>query len=531
MSDAPLPASASEPEVDLRFRSRAGQAWERLWREAPGAPTYWLTRFLVLRLLGLVYLMAFLSVVNDGRALIGGRGLLPVGDYLERIADRAGGRWAGFLELPSIFWIGHGDGALLAAGLLGLALSAVVLAGYANALMLLVLWALQLSVANVGQTFYAFGWEMQLAETGFLCAFLCPLLDGRPFPRRAPPLIVVWLLRWLIARIMLGAGLIKLRGDPCWTDLTCLDYHFETQPVPGPLTPLYHALPRWAHKLGVLFNHLCELVAPVFAFGPRRARHVAGALFLALQLVLISSGNLSFLNWLTIVPVLACFDDGLLGRLLPALLVARAQRARAAAAPSRPQRVAVAALAVVVALFSVEPVLNLFSGHQLMNASFDRLNLVNTYGAFGSVGRERLELIFEGTRDEVLTADTRWEPYEWKCKPGDPDRRPCLMSPYHYRLDWLIWFAAMGDPGEYPWAVHLVARLLEGDRATLDLLARDPFAGAPPRHLRVELYRYRLAPLRAAPTWQRTRLGEWLPPLARDDPRLQGFLRRQGWAP
>src|SRR5439155_12920183 len=201
-------------------------------------------------------------------------------------------------------------------------------------------------------------------------------------------------------RIMLGAGMIKLRGDPCWRDLTCLYYHYETQPIPNPLSRRLRFMPHWFHQAGALFNHLSELVAAWFAFGPRVARHVAGTILLAFQVFLILSGNLSFLNWLTIVPILACFDDSLLGRVLPRRLVARAERAAADAKTSRVQQVAVAALVAVVAVLSVAPVENLLSRRQAMNTSFERLELVNTYGAFGSVGRERREIVFEGTQDE-----------------------------------------------------------------------------------------------------------------------------------
>jgi Lipase maturation factor len=502
--------------------------WARIWQD-PGKNGHWLTRFLVLRLLGLIYLMAFLTWVNQGPALVGRDGLTPATHYLGRWAQELGSRGAGFLQAPSIFWIADSDRVLFGAGWLGIVLSLLVLGGYANALVLLALWALHLSVCNVGQIFYGFGWEMQLLETGFLCVFLVPLLDGRPFPRRAPPLIVIWLLRWLILRIMLGAGLIKLRGDPCWRDLTCLDYHFETQPIPSPLTPWFHALPHGAHKAGVAFNHFVELVVPFFVFGPRRVRLVAGGFLLALQVVLILSGNLAYLNWLTIVPILACFDDGLWRRLLPRALRERAERAAAAAAPSTWQRRAVAALGVVVVLLSVEPVFNLLSSEQAMNTSFNRLQLVNTYGAFGSVGRERDEIVFEGTLDETIGPQTRWVAYEWKCKPGDPARRPCWMSPYHRRLDWLIWFAAMGPPQQSPWAVHLVWKLLQADRGALGLLAGDPFGGRKPRFVRATLYRYHLNPPRAKLWWDRSVLRPWLPPLSADDPDLRAFIEARGW--
>ncbi len=489
----------------------------------------WLGRFVILRLVGLVYLMAFLTLVWQGPALLGPRGLLPIDSYLADVMAEAGSRAAGFWQLPSLFWLGASDGALRAAGIVGVVLSAAVLAGYANAIVLAVLCALQISICNVGQTFYGFGWELQLVETGFLCIFLCPLVDGRPFPRRPPPRAVIWLLRWLAMRIMWGAGLIKLRGDSCWRDLSCLDFHFETQPVPSPLTPYFHALPHWAHVVGVAFNHLVELGAPFLILGPRRMRYAGGALMVALQAILIASGNLAFLNWLTLVPILACFDDGLWRRILPAALVARADAASAVAAPSRAQGLTVAVVAVGIASLSVAPVLNMLSGSQVMNTSFTRLAIVNSYGAFGTVGRERAQLVFEGTTDRTITPETKWLPYAFKCQPGDPARRPCWMSPYHYRLDWLLWFAAMGSPREYPWALHLVWELLAADAGALGLLGDDPFHGVPPHYVRVDLYRYTLAPLGGNVWWRRTRLGPWLPPLARDDLALQNYLRAEGW--
>ena len=184
---------------------------------------------------------------------------------------------------------------------------------------------------------------------------------------------------------------------------------------------------------------------------------------------------------------------------------------------------------VLLGALSVPVVLNLASGHQMMNTSFTRVPLVNTYGAFGSVGQERNELVFEGTTEPAVTDDTRWVPYEWKCKPGDPDRRPCWISPYHLRLDWLAWFAAMDAPDRHPWAVHLVWKLLNADPGALGLLAGDPFHGRRPTFVRVQLYRYRFAPRGSKAWWTRTFIGPWLPPLSRDNPELLRFLRRRGW--
>jgi Lipase maturation factor len=509
---------------------RAARGYAALLTPTPQAPSYWLTRFAILRLLGAVYLVAFLSLARQVLPLIGHDGLLPADSFLAHVGRWAGSPAAGFFRLPSVFWLGISGTALRAGAWTGVALSAVVVAGFANAPLLLVLWALYLSFVHVGQLWYGYGWEIQLCETGFLAVFLCPLADPRPFPRRPPPVVVVWLFRWLVFRIMLGAGLIKLRGDPCWRDLTCLDFHYETQPLPNPLSRAFHFLPHGLHAAGVLFNHLCELVCPWFVFWPRLARHVAGALLLLFQLFLILSGNLSFLNWLTIVPILACFDDGIWARVLPRRLVARAERAAAAAEPSRAHLAAAWALAVVVAVLSVAPVRNLLSSHQAMNTSFDPLELVNTYGAFGSVGSERDEIVFEGTRDADPEHAT-WRAYEFPCKPGDPARRPCAVAPWQWRLDWQIWFAAMTSPDEAPWTVHLVWKLLHDDPGTLSLLANDPFPGTPPRYVRALLYRYRFAPPDApgGVWWERTLLGTWLPPLSADDPRLRRFLAAHGW--
>jgi hypothetical protein len=523
----PPPIPETEQEAAAAFRD------DPIRRFLGPSATYQLTRFVVLRLLGLVYLVAFASAARQVVPLLGHRGLLPAGALLTREIESAGSRTAAFRQAPTLFvWISASDQALLGVCWVGTLLSLAVVLGVTNAVVQLALWALYLSLVQVGQIFYGYGWEIQLLETGFLCAFLCPLGTIRPFPAWAPPPAVIWLLRWLVFRIMLGAGLIKLRGDPCWRDLSCLFYHYETQPIPSPLSPFFHALPRSVHRASVLFNHLVELVVPWFAFGPRRARHVAGSLLVAFQVLLILSGNLSFLNWLTIVPALACFDDGALGRLLPAAIRGRVLARAKGAGPSRLARRVSYVLAALVAVLSVQPIENLFLPEQAMNASFDRLYLVNTYGAFGSVGRERFEVILEGTADAVIDEHTRWQAYELPCKPGDVRRRPCLITPYHYRLDWQMWFAAFTGPDRQPFFVHLVYQLLRGDREPKRLLAVDPFPDRPPRYLRAELYRYRFAAPGAGSGawWERTWAASYLRPVAMDDPALLRFVDAMGWA-
>ena len=219
--------------------------------------------------------------------------------------------------------------------------------------------------------------------------------------------------------------------------------------------------------------------------------------------------------------------------MLPRRLTNRAARAAETAQPSRVHEGFVAALAIVIALLSLNPVANMLSSNQIMNTSFNPLHLVNTYGAFGSVGRERHEIVFEGTEDAVISERTHWREYEFKCKPGDPLRRPCIVSPYHHRLDWQIWFAAMSVPEEHPWTVHFVWKLLQNDTGTLGLLANNPFPNQPPRYFRAELFQYEFAPpgnLEGA-WWKRRPLGLWLPPLSVESPALRRFLAALGWLP
>src|SRR5438132_2719451 len=494
-----------------------------------GGNSYWLTRFIILRLLGFVYAIAFLVAAQQLVPLIGQHGLTPANHFLASIQSHLGSRSAGMLRVPTLFWFGLSDNGLSIFAWTGFGLSLVVLAGYANAILLTVLWAMYMSIVHIGQVWYGYVWETQLLETGFLSIFLCPLLDARPFPKRAPPVLVIWLFRWLGFRIMIGAGLIKLRGDPCWRDLTCLYYHYETQPIPSPISRYLHFAPHWFHNIETAWNHFIELVVPWFSFAPRTARHIAGVLLITFQIFLIISGNLSFLNYVTIIPFLACFDDTFCRRILPKSLVRRAEEAAQQAKPCRVQNAVGIALSILVAYLSIAPVLNLVSNRQVMNSSFDPLDLVNTYGAFGSVGKERYEIIFEGTDDALITGDTKWNEYEFEAKPGDPNRRPPFIAPYQPRIDWQIWFAAMASPAEYPWTLHFIWQLLHNDRGTLSLLANNPFPTSPPRYIRVRLYRYHFAPIGDPAWWKREPIGEWLPALSIDDTEFRRLLGAMDW--
>jgi hypothetical protein len=511
---------ATEGEVD---------AWRPRWLAASGQATYRLTRFVFLRFLGLIYTVAFAVACNQLVPLVGHHGLLPADQFLPRVKETLGGE--AVMRLPTLFWFGASDAALSAVSYAGFALSLLVLGGFANAIILFLLWLLYLSIVQAGQLFWGYGWESLLLETGFLAVLLAPPLDPRPFPaEESPPRVVVWLLWWLVFRLMLGAGLIKLRGDECWTQLTCLVTHYETQPLPNPLSRYLHQLPLFVQKGSVLFNHYAELVAPFLLFCPRRFRQWGALSIVAFQVLLIVSGNLSWLNWLTITIALACFDDRAWLRVCPARWRTKLEPLAAQHPLSKARRRTVTTYAVIVGVLSLNPVLNMVSPSQRMNSSFDPLYLVNTYGAFGSVGRERYEIILEGTNDDDLEI-ARWQAYEFRCKPGRVDRPPCVVAPYQYRIDWQMWFAAMSDYRHDPWVAHLIYKLLLGQPSTLSLLASNPFPARPPKYIRADLYRYEFTNLgeASAQYWKRTRAGVFLPAVSAMDPALLDFLDRYGW--
>jgi hypothetical protein len=491
--------------------------------------SYWLTRFMILRLLGIIYAVAFLVLINEIVPLIGSEGLTPLNIYVKEIKNALGSTGAGFMRLPSLFWFFDSDTSLLTFAWIGFILSLVVVAGYANVPILAILWFLYMSFVHVGQEWYGYGWEIQLTETGFLAIFLCPLLDMRPFPKHPPPFPIIVLFRWLIFRIMIGSGLIKIRGDEIWRNGTALYYQFETQPIPGPLSRWFHFLPRAVLKMGVWFNFLAELVAPLFVFWPRVARHIAGVVIVLFQISIILSGNLSFLNWLTIVPALACFDDGFWSKILPAALVKRAKIAEENAVPSRPMLTTAWVVTALVALLSIQPAFNLISPAQVMNTSYDPFDLVNTYGAFGTVGQERLNVVFEGTEDENPNDSSDWKPYIYRGLPVLLNKRPPQIAPYQLHLDWQMWFASMATPQEYPWTYNLIWKLLHNDPKITSLFASNPFKDKPPKYIRAELYRYSFAKPGNAKGlwWKREKLGNWIQPLSMNDTTLIDLLKTE----
>lgn len=478
---------------------------------------YWLTRTLFQRGLALVYFIAFLNALLEFKPLLGEHGLLPVPQWIKFVA---------FRESPSLFFWAPRDWAFTTAAWAGLVLSGLVLTGVAerystwiSAAVWAALWILYISFVNVGQTFYAFGWEPILLEAGFYSIFLGA-------SRAAPQVITLILLRWLCFRVMFGAGLIKLRGDPCWRDMTCLDYHYETQPMPNPLSWYFYWAPEWTHHAGVWFNHFAELIVPFGYFLPQPVATIAGIITIAFQATIMASGNLSWLNLLTIVLAIPMLDGRLLAHIIPI-------QAPPLHPSAMPHRVVAGALAVMVVWLSIKPVRNMLSPRQVMNTSYNALHLVGTYGAFGGITRTRYEVIVEGTDDTNPTPASQWREYEFRGKPGDPRRCPPQIAPYHLRLDWLMWFAAMSDYTSHPWFVHCMGKLLEGDPATLGLLRTNPFPDHPPAYVRALLYEYHFTKPadhgRTDAWWTRQLAGSYFPAVSLETPAFRDVLEQQGW--
>ncbi|WP_158863116.1 lipase maturation factor family protein [Leifsonia sp. AG29] len=464
---------------------------------------YTISREILERGVAALFLIAFLSAVNQFPALLGENGLLPVPRFLRLAYAR---------RQPTLFRWRYSDRLLLAVAWTGAALSALIVTGalqlapsWVFVPVFLVIWFLYLSIVNVGQTFYGFGWESLLCEAGFTVAFLGAW-------DTAPPITVIVLLRWLVFRLEFGAGMIKMRGDRSWRDLTALYYHHETQPMPGPLSRSAHLLPRWWHRLEVLGNHAAQLVVPWLLFLPQPVASIAAAVVVLTQLWLVATGNFAWLNWITIVLAFSAVSDGAWSWLLGGPV-------GGIGSDTVPLWFGVVALAVSVFLvvLSWYPLKNLFSRRQLMNASFNRWHLVNAYGAFGSVTKERYEVVVEGTADDPEDRAAEWREYEFKGKPGDVSRTPRQFAPYHLRLDWLMWFLALGSR-DSPWFEVLLLRLLEADRATLKLLRGDPFGGARPRAVRARVFLYRFADRAekraTGDVWVRSEVGALVPPVS-----------------
>jgi hypothetical protein len=518
-------------------------------------------RWLFLRALGLVYFFAFVSLWTQASGLIGHNGILPADQFMSEVKQQCELRGIGlerYQLLPTFCWLDASDASLHFQCAAGTVLSLLLLAGIAPAPCLVLLWAFYLSLVIVGRDFFGFQWDGLLLEAGFLAIFLAPLqILPRPSREAPPSRLFVWLLRLLVFKLMFSSGFVKLSsGDPNWRNLTALTFHYQTQPLP-PWTAWYaNLLPLWFQKISCAATLVIELGAPFLIFTPRRIRFAGAALIAGLQVLILLTGNYTFFNWLTLALCLLLLDDFLLEKVAPRRLslcfagppfrdmergrprpqqcsfrrwfsiipddpaiwkLLRPGRARSGCRWPFPLLAVVAAVLLTTSSFMLAITLGVRSPMLAplawMAEELRPFRTVNNYGLFAVMTTLRNEIIVEGSNDGV-----NWRPYEFKYKPGDVNRRPAFVAPFQPRLDWQMWFAALGSERENPWFDNFCERLLQGSPDVLALLAKNPFPEHPPQFIRAEFYNYRFtspADRRATGAWwQRQYLGDYLPAIS-----------------
>ena len=496
-----------------RHRPAAMAVTRWVWGSSVLAPTYEVANALFLRLLGLCYLAAFVSLWVQIDGLVGARGILPVSEFLEWVRGQTGaGR---YWLLPTLSWISASDAALHLQCAAGVAVSLLLVAGLVPAWSALAAWGLYLSLSIAGQQFLGFQWDVLLTEAGLLAVFLAPPALRLLRRRLASPRLARFLLVWLLFRLMLSSGAVKLVShDPAWRSLTALRVHYETQPLPPWTAWFVHQLSPAFQTASCVFLFFVELAVPFLYFAPRRLRLFACAMTVLLQVLIASTGNYAFFNLLTIALAVLLVDDKTLRRRAPA----------AAGAPPGPKpwpRALLVPAAVLLLAASAAPFLASIGLRSTIPGpliaayrAIAPLRSTNGYGLFAVMTTERHEIVVEGSDD-----GTDWKPYEFRWKPGDPMRRPRFVAPHQPRLDWQMWFAALGSWDQSPWLERFLAGLLEGSPAVQALLANDPFAGRPPRYLRTMLYDYRFTDAaerrRTGAWWRRRALGPYGPVLER----------------
>jgi hypothetical protein len=513
------------------MKSLASSLGEKSAAQSDAAPdSFFLSRWLFLRLLGVVYLAAFLSLWVQIKGLIGAQGILPVRDYLPALRKALG--FHAYYLAPTLCWLDPSDALLTRLCVGGVVLAGLLIAGIAPAVILFLLWIFYLSLTVTGQIFLGYQWDGLLLETGFLAIFFAPVqLWPRLSRERPPPVVVLWLLRWLLFRLMFLSGAVKLiSGDATWRSLAALTYHYETQPLPTWTSWYMHQLPALFQCLSVLFTFLVELILPALIFGTRRCRQVAFAGIVSLQLLIAATGNYGFFNLLTIALCLPLLDDRALAapfRLVIAGFariqirmpeVLRIQLPPVGSSRRRGRWVALGFGGFIV-LFSFLSILarfglithksgRLFSALQAVHS----FHSINAYGLFAIMTTSRPEIIVEGSND-----GTTWLPYEFKWKPGDVQRVPAFTGLHMPRLDWQMWFAALDDYEANPWFSRFLARLLEGSPDVLSLLETNPFPEKP-RFVRAVLYDYHFTSdvkrNQTGAYWQRRLLGAYSPVLS-----------------
>jgi len=472
------------------------------WGKEIHPASYRLTRSLFLKGVAAVFLIAFLSMMPQVSGLIGSNGISPAHEYLNAIRDQTGVER--YWLLPTLAWIDSSDAFLRGICWTGSGLAVAVLVGIAPLAALFGMFVLYLSLVSVGQDFLSFQWDVLLLEVGFAAMLLAPraLLPWKARPAGA---VGIWVMRLLVFRLMLESGLVKLlSGDPSWRSLTALNFHYQTQPLPTPLAWYANQLPGWFQKFSTAGVFAVELMVPFLFLMPRRLRIIGAWITIVFQLLIAATGNYTFFNLLTIVLCVALFDDRHLGKFLP-------KKFRAADSEvSTSRRVAIlpGALLIVIGMMQLAGMMG--APVSLAMEPAEILHIVNGYGLFAIMTTSRPEILIEGSND-----GQDWQEYQFKYKPGDVRQPPRWVAPYQPRLDWQMWFAALGRSQDAPWFSRLMERLLEGSPEVLALLAKNPFPDKPPRFVRAKVYDYRFSDAATRRStgdwWSRTYTGSYFP--------------------
>jgi predicted DCC family thiol-disulfide oxidoreductase YuxK len=499
-----LPGFAAVSERAYAFTAAHRPAFFRIsllmWGRDHEPPRYDLVSFLFLRLLGLVYLSAFVSFAVQAQGLIGSHGILPVAELVEGVTGSLGPER--FFLLPMVFWLNDGDVAIQAVCWAGAGLSLLLILNLLSRLSLFLLYALYLSLFYAGQDFMTFQWDTFLLETGFAAL----LLSGATVPG-------IWLLRWLLFRFTFMSGVVKLlSGDPNWWNLSALSYHFLTQPLPTQLAWYAAQLPPGLVRVATGGTLFVELMLPFLIFCPRRLRFFAGFGILLLQICIIITGNYNWFNLQTMLLCLPLFDDAAIRRILPRRLAGLLQPRNRA--PRRAATIVVNALALLIVFCSLVRMDEQFGNRppaaaKAIDSLIKPLQIVNAYGLFAVMTTKRNEIVIEGSYDGA-----EWRDYEFCYKPGDVARPPPWNIPHQPRLDWQMWFAALDDPRGLPWFSHFLERLLENEPSVIALLETNPFPDKPPTYVRAQFYNYTYAGSEEKARglwWDRRLLGPYFP--------------------
>jgi len=502
-------------------------------------PSFYLSRWLFLRLLGLVYLIAFLSLWSQVHGLIGSRGILPVSVFLDTMHHHFGND--AYWRLPTLCWIDTSDRTLTMLCAAGTACSLFLLVGLAPTPSLVALWMIYLSLSIAGQTFFQFQWDTLLLETGFFAIFYSPLLSILPrLSKELPPSrLARWMLWWLLLKLMLLSGITKLlSGDPTWQDLTAMNFHYETQPIPNWVSWYAHQMPEWWQKTTVMMTLTAELLVPFFIFTPRLLRHIATILLVLFQVTIQVTGNFGFFNLLTGVLCITLLDDRALRRMIPQQWRDSLNIIPCNEHTVRHQEIILSPLLITMLFISsltfiseivrtpqdaplpsaVNSVLKFGKRYFLMWGRPYVLNYtapfrtINGYGLFRVMTTKRPEIVIEGSKDGIT-----WTEYEFRWKPGDLHRSPPVVAPHMPRLDWQMWFAAFNPRDHLYWLESLVQRLLENEPEVTRLLDDRQVAAPPPRFARLHFYLYEFTNQvemnRSGQWWRRTHHG-WSRPLS-----------------